>query len=250
MLGKNPIRKQDLREDGELWVQEIFPTLQGEGPFAGTPSIFVRLAGCNLRCWFCDTDFESSTLHLAPDDVLSAVLRERAERPVDLIVLTGGEPLRQNIVPFLDWAFGAGLSVQIETAGTVWVPGLERFFDNLDPLTIVCSPKTPKLHPMIERYCEHYKYIISFANMSFDAEKGIPLNDTQERASNAHHREPLFFPKRFPEPRYKESVTIWLQPCDEQDEIRNRENQALCIGLAMKHGYRFSLQQHKVLGLR
>lgn len=246
MLGKNPIRKQELLLSGELWVQEIFPTLQGEGPYAGVPSVFVRLAGCNLRCWFCDTDFESGTLHLLPDEALAAVLAERAECPRNLVVLTGGEPLRQNIVPFLDWVFGAGLSVQIETAGTVWVPGLERFFANRDPITIVCSPKTPKIHPMVERYCEHYKYIVSFANMSFDAARGIPLNDTQQRASIGHYREPLFFPDQ----DQKERATVWLQPCDEQDPTSNKENQALCIGLAMKHGYRLSLQQHKVLGLR
>ena len=61
MFGTNPSRKQVLDDGQELWVQEVFYTLQGEGPFSGQPALFIRLAGCNLRCFWCDTEFESST---------------------------------------------------------------------------------------------------------------------------------------------------------------------------------------------
>ena len=60
MFGGNVARKQVLDDGQQLWVQEVFYTLQGEGPWTGHPSIFVRLAGCNLKCFWCDTDFESS----------------------------------------------------------------------------------------------------------------------------------------------------------------------------------------------
>jgi len=59
MFGTNPLSKP-IESDGlYLEVQDIFSTIQGEGPFAGKPAVFLRLAGCNLRCFFCDTDFES-----------------------------------------------------------------------------------------------------------------------------------------------------------------------------------------------
>ena len=59
MFGKNPIRPPEKGDGSILFVQEIFPTLQGEGPLAGVPAVFLRLGGCNLACSFCDTEFES-----------------------------------------------------------------------------------------------------------------------------------------------------------------------------------------------
>src|SRR5882672_9762748 len=53
MFGQNEVVKEDYDPQGKLWVREVFYTIQGEGPDAGTPAVFVRLAGCNLRCYFC-----------------------------------------------------------------------------------------------------------------------------------------------------------------------------------------------------
>ena len=65
MFGKNPIRKAIFDNADFYEVQEIFLTIQGEGPYAGTPAIFIRLGGCNLACNFCDTEFESfEKMHL------------------------------------------------------------------------------------------------------------------------------------------------------------------------------------------
>ena len=59
MHGTNPIRPPVTGDGAMLEVQHIFPTLQGEGPYAGVPAVFIRLGGCNLACTFCDTEFES-----------------------------------------------------------------------------------------------------------------------------------------------------------------------------------------------
>lgn len=244
MFGKNPIRKQELDPEGALWVQEIFPTIQGEGPYAGRPALFVRLGGCNLRCWFCDTDFESGTLHLSSRALAQRCIAECKTEgfEAELIVLTGGEPLRQNLVPFLE-ALNSYIEVQIETAGTIWVPGLERFVQGpLPDVTLVCSPKTGKVDPMIEKHCGHYKYIVS-AQMPMNWAKGVPFNWTQSRPTlSSEGKAPLYFP---PDP----ACAIWLQPCDEQDPALNASNRDLCASLVMKHGYRLSLQQHKILNL-
>ena len=68
-------------------INEIFYSLQGEGFYVGTPAVFVRFSGCNLRCPFCDTAHEEGEW-LTEDDVVAAVVAYPARH----VVLTGGEP--------------------------------------------------------------------------------------------------------------------------------------------------------------
>ena len=73
-----------------LRITEIFYSLQGEGFHSGTPAVFVRGAGCNLACTFCDTDF-SLKEKLSPEEVVQRI----AEYPAKFVVLTGGDPTIQ-----------------------------------------------------------------------------------------------------------------------------------------------------------
>jgi len=121
-----------------LSISEIFSSIQGEGPYAGTPALFIRLSGCvEPFCPWCDTKYS-----WAPDgrkyrkqeiaDIIAT-----AEEP--LIVMTGGEP-------FLQWENGlndihcdllkSGKLIQYETSGKVEIPDLQN-----DTSVIVCSPK-------------------------------------------------------------------------------------------------------------
>lgn len=230
MFGNNAVTKQRLRPDGSLFVKEVFHTIQGEGPFAGCPAVFVRLVGCNLRCWFCDTNFESDAPELLSVETLSNTIRSLAGENTALVVLTGGEPLLQNIVPLIETLDSAGMQVQIETAGTVWVPGLEDTIAQL-----VCSPKTARLHPLIHRYCRHYKYIVKAGEIDT---AGLPSSSTQnagKAAKLAHPEDPCFH--------------IWIQPMDEHDDAKNAANLNAAIGACLEHGHRLSLQLHKIGGL-
>lgn len=108
-------------EGNALPINELFYSLQGEGKLAGVPSVFVRTAGCNLRCWFCDsyhTSWEPTGAWLAVDDVVDAVLGyERA----DHVVLTGGEPLiHEESIRLLDELADYGYHATVETNGTVY----------------------------------------------------------------------------------------------------------------------------------
>ena len=103
-------------------IVEFFKSVQGEGEFAGTPSVFVRTTGCNLRCSFCDTPYTSwkpEGFHEPWQAVAERILAEECEH----VVLTGGEPLLQPEIVSLSHALKqAGRFVTIETAGTVERP--------------------------------------------------------------------------------------------------------------------------------
>lgn len=71
-------------------VNEIFYSIQGEGRYTGTPAIFIRLAGCNLRCNFCDTEHQPYQ-----DLTEEEIMRQIADFPASHIVITGGEPMLQ-----------------------------------------------------------------------------------------------------------------------------------------------------------
>lgn len=115
-------------------VNEIFYSLQGEGCHSGTPAVFVRLSGCNLRCPFCDTRHEHGT-EMSEAEVVEAV----RQYPAHLVVVTGGEPALQLTPSLVDALHAAGRRVAVETNGTRPLPA------NVDWVTL--SPKDAFLGP-------------------------------------------------------------------------------------------------------
>ncbi len=109
-------------------INEIFYSLQGEGYFTGTPAVFLRMSGCNLKCSFCDTDHEDYT-EMSPVQIAEAL---RAY-PARHVVITGGEPSLQLDQMLVDLLHDEGWFIQIETNGTNQLP------EEIDWVT--CSPK-------------------------------------------------------------------------------------------------------------
>jgi len=237
-----------------LNVKEVFPTIQGEGPLAGVPAVFVRLAGCNLRCWFCDTDFDGGEPWTAtqlmrevhqqgqyigarPHKGLLAA--DPAPSPRPLVVLTGGEPLAQPIADLVWSAIRDGWRVQIETAGTLWTHLPES-----EHLDIVCSPKTPKLHPKARERVTAWKYLVRVTDRCDD--DGLPISSTQdpERAGTGVPSKDSKLPLAKPNP----GAPVYLQPVQEPGDPNNA-NTSEAVRRSMRFGYLLSLQQHKVVGL-
>ena len=101
-----------------LQLAEIFYSIQGEGAFSGTPAVFVRLAGCNLSCDFCDTDY-SLKFFAGVDDVVKQVREAGGDCP--MVILTGGEPLAQKeTLALIDALRDDGRRVHIESNGTMY----------------------------------------------------------------------------------------------------------------------------------
>ena len=109
-------------------INEIFYSLQGEGFHAGTPAVFVRFSGCNLKCDFCDTRHEEGK-DMTDEEIVEEVLRY----PSRMVILTGGEPGLWVDDALIEALHKAGKYICIETNGTCVLP------EQIDWVT--CSPK-------------------------------------------------------------------------------------------------------------
>lgn len=127
-------------------VNDIFYSLQGEGHNTGRAAVFVRFAGCNLHCSFCDTEFDSYR-EMSADEIM-AELRRYAAR---FVVLTGGEPTLQVDETFVDLLHRHGYEVAMESNGMLAAPR------NLDWLTV--SPKKT-LGQMAGRQPDELKIVV------------------------------------------------------------------------------------------
>jgi 7-carboxy-7-deazaguanine synthase len=123
-----------------MLVAEIFYSIQGEGELTGVPSVFVRTAGCNLRCAWCDTPYASWQPEGTPRTV-DEIVAEVMKHPAQHVVLTGGEPM---VAPGIGDLAGElkllGRHVTIETAATVAPGGIVCDLASLSPKLLNSAP--------------------------------------------------------------------------------------------------------------
>jgi 7-carboxy-7-deazaguanine synthase len=116
-----------------MLISEIFHSLQGEGELAGVASVFVRTAGCNLRCTWCDTPYASWSPEGKPMSV-AEIVAEVSRHLARHVVLTGGEPMLAPDLPELAAALRtAGKHLTIETAATIAPDGIACDLASLSP---------------------------------------------------------------------------------------------------------------------
>ena len=125
-------------------INEIFYSLQGEGRNTGRAAVFIRFAGCNLRCPFCDTEFNTFR-EMTEEEIMAAI----ADYPARFVVLTGGEPTLQVDEAFVNLLHQHGYEVAMESNGTRMAPS------NLDWLTV-----SPKQKPVIQ-HCNEVKVVFT-----------------------------------------------------------------------------------------
>ena len=101
----------------EYPIVEIFHSVQGEGYHAGIPHVFVRFGSCNLRCSWCDTDFDTYE-RMTAIDILSEVMKFDCKR----IIFTGGEPMLQDLWPLHRLLKRRGFTLSVESNGTIDIP--------------------------------------------------------------------------------------------------------------------------------
>ena len=213
---------RNIRFDGEKYpVLEIFTSIQSEGARAGTITHFLRLAGCNLDCSFCDTPMEPYKL-MTVDEIVAKLKRSEKNKPTGRrVVITGGEPFVHDMEPLLNGLKGKrgpGFYIAIESNGTLlekWLNQKPGIFDDIDWLTV--SPK--KLARNMEREVRIYR---SWAN-----EVKYVVPDHENLIDPLHPQ-------------------IFVQP-----EYNNPEAVGRCLEWMSKHpSIRLSVQIHKFIGLR
>jgi organic radical activating enzyme len=235
VINVQPIEKrEEPHPDGSLDVHSIFPTIQGEGPFVGQPAVFLRLAGCNLQCPLCDTEYTQGRLRLSVPVIFDSILDHAPPggyRP--LIVITGGEPLRQDIGPLVRFMIDKGYRVQIETNGSLYrdLPYMSGV------LTIVCSPKSGKLNPDMVKRIDYYKYVVKAGDV--DVYDGLPTHALDHPVARKVARPPEGF--------YRDRV--YIQPADTQDAAENQSHLQAAIWSARHFGYTLCIQTHKIINL-
>jgi 7-carboxy-7-deazaguanine synthase len=184
-------------------ISEIFYSLQGEGFLAGTPSVFVRLAGCPLRCRWCDTKYawdETAGQHYSIEKIVQTVEQARSK----FVVITGGEPMINPDLPQLVQKLKeSGKHITIETAGIAFIPALACDLMSISPKLSNSAPVEPelaKIHEdsrldiaVLRALIDGYSYQLKFV---VDSEDDLPeIQQTIEEIGNADLEKVMLMPQ-------------------------------------------------------
>jgi 7-carboxy-7-deazaguanine synthase len=191
----------------EMVINEIFYSLQGEGLLAGVPGVFIRLAGCSLRCTWCDTKYaldptagEELSVPEILDRIESVFPHSSDERPAfrrglayggratshecRFVVITGGEPMVNPQLPQLAAELSKrGRHITIETAGIAFVENLACDLMSISPkLSNSGQKKVPDTFFAVRQLIEHYPYQLKFV---VDSPDDLPeIQDAIEQIGN------------------------------------------------------------------
>ncbi len=215
-----------------MQIAEIFESIQGEGPWAGTSSLFIRTSGCNLRCWFCDTPYTS----WKPEGTawsLDQLARRVADCEAADVVLTGGEPmLVPDLVPLTQRCRELQRRITIETAGTVDLP-VECDLMAISPKLSNSVPDDPAWHDRHEQARFQPDVIRSLMSrynciLKFVIDRPEDVNEVQQWLSNFTEIDPGI---------------VWLMPQARTREQLSEKAEWL-RRLARQHGFNFSSRLH------
>jgi organic radical activating enzyme len=180
----------------------------------------------------CDTDYTSKR---GRQDIRHIVDKVK-ELKNDLVVITGGEPFRQNITELCRLLDNELFLVQVETNGAIDPPaGFIEFLGwankNMSRLCVVCSPKTSKLSHQMKWAVGAWKYVVRAGEIEPD---GMPTSALGMSGIPA---------------RPMNNGQIYIQPADEKDPEQNQLNMKAAVESCITHGHRLCLQLHKIAGL-
>jgi 7-carboxy-7-deazaguanine synthase len=184
-------------------ISEIFYSLQGEGFLAGFPSVFVRLAGCPLRCRWCDTKYaweQTAGTHYSIEKILQTL----RQWPCKFIVITGGEPMiNSDLLQLAQELKAAEKHITIETAGIAYVPDLPCDLMSISPKLSNSTPDDLALAAIHEdsrldiavlrELIDNYNYQLKFV---VDSPDDLPeIRQTIDEIGNVDSRKVMLMPQ-------------------------------------------------------
>jgi 7-carboxy-7-deazaguanine synthase len=184
-------------------INEIFYSLQGEGFLAGVPSVFVRVAGCPLRCRWCDTKYawdEKAGKNYSIDKIIQTV----QQWPCKFVVITGGEPMIKSDLPQLVRHLKtADKHITIETAGIAYIPDMPCDLMSISPKLSNSNPKDPalaKIHKdsrldlaVLGKLIDSYQFQLKFV---VDSQADLPeIQQTLEKLGNVDTEKVMLMPQ-------------------------------------------------------
>ncbi len=184
-------------------ISEIFYSLQGEGFLAGVPSAFVRLAGCPLRCRWCDTKYawdETAGRYYSIEKIVRTVQQTQSK----FVVITGGEPMINSDLPQLVQKLKASdKHITIETAGIAFIPALSCDLMSISPKLSNSTPDDPELAAVHENsrldtavlreLIDNYEYQLKFV---VDSQDDLPeIQQTIEEIGNIDLQKVMLMPQ-------------------------------------------------------
>ena len=215
-----------LRNKHQFAIAEMFYSIQGEGHFAGTPAYFIRLAGCNRECPFCDTD-HTVKFHGTAEEIVSIILArtKHIELSPLTVILTGGEPFEQPINEI-------GLEIK----------------DRCNWRVHVESNGEGQYKPIWPKPSDSWSY------RAFD---WLTISPKEQHALNtmAGDECKIVYPSNIDPNKYRRDnpdFACWyIQPLWDKDEIKRQEtmNQAIDF-VKCNPVWRLSLQTHKMIGVQ
>lgn len=247
------VTRKDFAGKDKLAVTSIFNTIQGEGPLAGHPAVFIRLAGCNFGdkknyCQFCDTGFQiDQATWYSPKDLAEAAATLQNKSRV--VVITGGEPLLQTLLwdlfPLLQRYFD---KIQLESNGT---PAF-FFADMVLPQSSTLLIVSPKANEKTKKYAPTPTAVLENTTalkflLSADPESvyhTVPAWVGDLNASRPHNKMPVYVsPMAIYKKAYQGEVSsIW--DTDLIDAAATQRNYAHAAQYCIDNGYLLSLQTH------
>lgn len=278
MFGRNEIvGRKYFKDAGDKYlVTSIFYTLQGEGPLAGHPAVFLRLAKCNLACSFCDTYFDSGdwmTINAIAEQISSAIDIHFnyqvpgwvTDHPPALIV-TGGEPSLQNLYPLMHYFETKTRANQIESNGILFSPlpastlmvvspkcvekngktghyiiPCDAALDRADCLKFVITADVDSPYNTIPRWAIEWK-----AEMPHREIYVSPMNiynEEPQAAKTARNSNETTMEQRS---TIEEVISFWTPGLLNLAE--NQANHEWAASYCMQHGLRLNLQMHLYAG--
>lgn len=237
----------------KLPFSELFYSIQGEGMFTGQLSVFLRVSGCNLRCWWCDTPYTSWNAEKGSKDTMEIMGMIAVYPKANHVVITGGEPMLypEAVAELITMCHKVGKFVTIETNGTRYDEMVKPDLWSVSPKLLTSAPNATlhqaKTSSQLATATELHQKNIKPVHLS-----NFYLNKDEIQSAQAQFKfvvtckQDVEWVLKMVEHHQAPRSLIWLMPEGRtRDEVLDKSEWV--VELCKKHGFNFSTRVHTLI---